>query len=213
MTNPILTSKKLTSLLEDKDKLKASAAQSRATVWRMTKMLSPQIYDATVSEVIEEDSPKFARIGLKRGRSEKGVESTGTDEQDEAARKAEELRRTLAGEPLAESIDIKAQLEREHRQWAAYESAIEHLNREIEKEKTALAIAYSKTKEKLHRDIMTRLGKTMLEAHQVLLEAAELKRHLIDNGVALRGLCLNLPESFLSTPNNPYSELAEWLRP
>jgi hypothetical protein len=210
--DPILTSPKKTSMLEGREKQKAGAAKSRAEVWRLQKILSPQIHDATVSEVIEDDSPQHARIGLKRGRNENGVVSTGTDEQDEAARRADELERTLRGEPLADAASVEEKLGRAHRQWAAHESAIEHLNREIEKEDTALAIAYSKTKEKLHKDIMTRLGKTMLEAHQVLLEAYDLKRHLIDNSIGLRGLCLNLPESFLSTPNNAYSELADWFR-
>jgi ribosome biogenesis GTPase A len=105
----ILTSPKLTALLEDRDKLKARAEQSRAEVWRKTQIVSPQFQDATVRTVTDERDEAARK---------KAVVSTGIiNEQDEAARKEDALKRTLAGEPLADSIGVKEQLEREHRQF------------------------------------------------------------------------------------------------
>jgi hypothetical protein len=207
----VLKSPKLTSLLEDRDKLKARAPQSRAEVWRLTKQLSPQAHDATVSVVMDDDAPTRARIGLKGGRNEKGVVYTGgLDEQDEAARREDALKRTLAGDPLAESIDIKAQLEREHRQWSAIEDAIEFRNREIERERAVLAIQYCKELKPKHDDIMRKLSKSLLETHAAWLELFNLKRHLVDNEVGLRGLCLTLP-NFLGAPNDKHNEMADFL--
>jgi hypothetical protein len=137
--------------------------------------------------------------------------STGSDDKTEAARQDDILKRTLAGESLTDSVAVEEQIEKAQRQWSAYEHAIEHLNREIEREKTVLGIAYSKTKKQLHDQLMVKLGKPALELHSALLEVYELRSHLIDNGIGLRGLCLTLPE-FLSTPNNPYSDLADWFR-
>jgi len=202
MTDPILASTKLTALEEDLHRLKASAAQSRATYWQLTQMLTPQLNNETVRRVADVNKDKIER---------NGVISTGISEQNEAKRKADELQRTLNNEPLADAASIQEKLGRERRQYAAYEDAIEFRTREIDAEKTVLAIEYSKKIKPKHDDIMKRLGKPMLEFHSVFTEADDLRRHLIDNGVGLRGLCLNLPE-FLSTPNNPYSDLADWFR-
>jgi hypothetical protein len=61
---PILKSEKLTALLEKRDKLKANAAQCRADVWRLTKLISPQIHDVTVSTAIDAETPKVAYLGI-----------------------------------------------------------------------------------------------------------------------------------------------------
>jgi hypothetical protein len=209
--DPIPTSEKLTDLLLKKQNLKPRAEQSRATVWHLTKIVAPQINDATVSIVLDDDSPMAARIGLKRSSDPKKVVSTGIDEQDEAARKKEALERTIRGEPLADSISIKEKLENEHRQWAAIEEAIEFCDREIKKEKTVLAIQYSKQLKETHNDLVKKVCKPMLELHAAWTELNNLKRHLIDNEIGLHGLCLTMPD-FLSTPNNPHSEMADFLR-
>jgi hypothetical protein len=201
-SDPILHSDKLTSLRQDLAKQKSKAENSRANVWRMTQIVSPHVNNVTVRTVINEKDEAAKKIA---------VVPIGIDEQDDAARRDDELRRTLAGEPLAESIGIQEKLAKEHRQWAAYEDAIEFITREIEQERTLLAIAYAKTLKPKHDQLMKNLGNPMLAVHAALLDIYEIKRHLIDNGVGLRGLCLTLPD-FLSTPNNPYSELADWFR-
>ena len=199
---PILHSDKLASLLQDLEKLKSKAENCRANVWRMTQVLSPHVNDVTVSTVINEKDEAAQK---------KAVVPIGIDAQDEAARKEDALKRTLAGEPLAESIGIQEKLAKEHRQWAAYEDAIEFLTRAIESERTTLAIQYSKQCKPKHDELMKRLCIPLLEAHAVYSELYALKRHLIDSGVGLRGLCLTMPD-FLSTPNNQYSELADFFR-
>jgi hypothetical protein len=210
--DPLPKSEKLTALLSDLDKLKAKAKQSQTEVWRLTKRLSPQLLDSTVIRTTDADAPAAAFIGIKTPLDKPGVVSTGTEDKNEAARNNDILQRTLAGESLAGSTDIKAQLELEHRQWSAYEQAIEFLEREIEREKAILADEYSKKLKPKHDDLMRQLCKPMLEMHAAWASVYDLKRHLIDTGVNLRGLCLTLPESFLSTPSNKYSELAEFLR-
>jgi len=201
-SNPILNSPKLTALLEDRDKLKAKAEHCRASVWRMTQIVSPQFHDATVRTVINEKDEAAQK---------KAVVPTGIDEQDEAARREDALKRTLAGEPLADSTGIKEQLEREHLQWHAYENAIEFLTREIERERTVLSIQYCKELKPKHDDLLRRVCKPMLELHTAWSELNDLKRHLIDNSIGLHGLCLTMPD-FLSTPNNPHSEMADFFR-
>jgi hypothetical protein len=204
-------SDKLTESLQSLETHKSKAKQSQAKVWRLTKLLSPQLLDSTVTRTTDADAPTAAFIGIKKTRDKPGVVFTGTEDKNEAARKDDILQRTLAGENLEVSTDIKAQLELEHRQWSAYEQAIEHLNREIDKEKSVLAIQYCKELKPKHDDLMSRLCKPMLELHAAYSEVYNLKRHLIDSGVSLRGICLTLPD-FLSTPNNPHSEFADFLR-
>jgi hypothetical protein len=210
--DPLPKSEKLIALLSDLDKQKAKAKQSQAEVWRLTKARSPQIQDSTVIRTTDADAPTAAFIGIKKSRDQPGVVSTGMGEQEVAASNEDILRRTLAGESLADATDIKEQLAKEHRQWSAHESAIEHLTREIEKEKAALAMAYFKLIKPKHDEQMARLCKALLDVHTAWAGVYELKRHLIDSGAGLRGLCLTTPESFLSTPTNPHSELSEFLR-
>jgi hypothetical protein len=208
----VLTSPKLTALLEDRDKLKTKAEQSRATVWRLTQIVQPQSNNATTSIVLDDDSPKFARIGLKISSDAKAVVLTGgIDEQKEAARRKDELERTLRGESLADTTDTKEALAQEHRQWKAYEDGIEHLNREIERERNVLAIQYCGQLKTKHTELMKKMCQPLLAFHAAYSELYALKRHLIDNEVGLRGLCLLTPD-FASTPNNPHSELAEFFR-
>lgn len=209
--DPLPKSDKLTALLEDRGKLKAKAKQSRAEVWRLTKLLSPQIHDETVTRTTDADEPTAAFIGIKTARDKPGVIYTGMGEQNEAALKEETLRRTLAGELLADATGRKEQLAKEHRQWTAFESAIEHLNREIEKEKTALAIQYCKQLQPKEKELMARVCKHLLELHAAHSELYSLQRHLIDNSIGCHAICLDLP-TFLSAPSNPHSEFSEFIR-
>jgi hypothetical protein len=192
-------------------KQKAKAKNSGAEVWRLNKLRSPQLHDATVIRVTDADAPTKAFIGIKKTRDRPGVVSTGTDDKTEAARVDDILKRTLADEPLADSVAVEEQIEKEQRQWSAYEQAIEFLTREIDKEKAVLAIQYSKQLKPQHDELMRKLCKPLLEFHAAYCELYALKRHLIDNEVGLRGLCLTLPD-FLSEPSNKYSEMADFFR-
>src|SRR5258708_7061121 len=144
---PILKSDKLTSLLQDLAKQKSNAENCRANVWRITQLLSPHVNDVTVSTVINEKDEAAQK---------KAVVPIGIDAQDEAASREDILKRTLAGEPLAESIGIQEKLAKEHRQWQAYEDAIEFLTREIERERTTLAIKYCEQCKPQHDDLKHR---------------------------------------------------------
>jgi hypothetical protein len=207
----VLNSPKLTALVEGRGLQKANYARSRVEIWRLTKLLSPQLHDLTVIRTTDPDAPTAAFIGLKKSRDQPGVVSTGMGEQEVAASNEEILKRTLAGEPLADATDVKEQLAKEHRQCGAYQAAIEHLDREIAREKTILAKEHCKQLQQKEKELMVRICKPMLEMHAAYSEAYGLKRHLIDNEIGLHGLCLTLPE-FLSTPNNPHSEFADFLR-
>jgi hypothetical protein len=211
MTPAILKSDKLTELLQSLETQKSNAKQSRAEVWRMMKLQSPQIQDATVTRVTDADEPTAAFIGFKRPRDKPGVVFTGTEDKNEAALKDERLRRTLANEPLTDATDIKEQLAKEHRQWAAYESAIEFLTREVDREKAILSKEYCNKIQPKEKELMQRVGKHMLELHAAYSEAYNLKCQLIDNEIGCYGVFLDLPV-FLSTPSNKHSEMADWLR-
>jgi hypothetical protein len=212
-SDPIFKSEKLTAQFEKRDKLKANSAQCLAEKWRLTKLSSPQVHDVTVIRVVDDGPPsKTAHIGFKNSPRKPGVISTGVNEQNEAALKEGILKLTLAGETLPETTSVKEQLEKLDRQYAAYEDAIEFVNSEIETEKTAIAIQYSKQQKTKHDEIMRRLFKTLVDVHEVHSEWYSLKRHLIDTGVKLRGLCLTSPEEFLDTPLNKWSKVGDFFR-
>lgn len=219
MTKPnpdpiLLTSEQLTSVSQNMARLKASAAQSRAEIWRCAKILFPdRTYDETSSTVWDGDVAKFARIGLVHGRQQ-GQQEKGavrTDSNDETARRKEAIERTLAGESIVTPTSLREQYESEQSKLSATLDAIEFLAGEIEREKTALAIQYSKEMKPKHSALMDTVCKKILETHAAWRELYDLKRHLIDSGVGLRGLCLNLPD-FLGTPVDPYSDMADFLR-
>jgi hypothetical protein len=196
----ILASPKLTDDKANVARLEARNAAIDATYWELTQRLNPQSYAVTIRRV----------ENTKDSSKNPGVISTGiVSEKDEAARKAEGRRRSLANEPPADDASIDEQVVRLKRERAANVSAIEFLLRQIYDEKNRLSIAYCKTKKQLSDDILKRLGKSMLEVHKILCEAHELKRHLIDEGCGTRGLLSPLPE-FL--PHDKFSQFADWLR-
>src|SRR5229473_3685760 len=202
MTEPILKSDKLTSLNAKKAELRASAKLWNTERHRLAKILSPQYLDETVTRI--DDVQKEAA-------TKKGAVTGVIDETAEAARKAEELRRTLAGEPLANPISIEEQLRVANKQLTAVEDALEYVNGEIKREKTALAIAYSKQRKVDHDRLMVKLCSSLLETHKAWGDVYALKRHLIDNEIGLIGLCLTMPD-FLGAPVDPYSDMADFFR-
>jgi hypothetical protein len=198
-TLAVLKSEKLTALMETKSKLKDRAVQEQATVVRVSKALSPQFVDVTVTRIL--DQKDFLR-------RKSGVVSTGPNEQEEAARKADILARTLAGDSLT-GTGLKEQLDQANRNWAAIEDAIEHVDRQIYLERNALSKEYCKKVKPKYVDLITRLAKPMLELQTICGELNGLKRHLLDGEVGLHDIFqMKLPE-FLTTSNSAHGEMFE----
>jgi hypothetical protein len=55
------------------------------------------------------------------------------------------------------------------------------------------------------------LCKGLVDSHTVLLRLNKLRQHLIDSDLGYRGICLNMPDSFLGHPLNRHSDFAEFL--
>jgi len=202
MNEPILKSEKLAGLLAKKAELRASAKHWNTERHRLAKILSPQYLDVTVLRIDDV---------LKDAATKKGAVTGVIDETAEAARKAEELRRTLAGEPLANPSSIEELLRVANKQLTAVENALEYVDGEIKREKTALAVAYCKQRMPDHNRLMVKFCASLLETHKVWGELFALKRHLVDEGVGLIGLCQTMPD-FLGAPIDPYSEMADFFR-
>jgi hypothetical protein len=208
--DPILTSVKLTTDTANKTRLLASAAQSRAEIWRLTTLLAPaSCYDETSTTTWDADVATVARIGLLKTTSTR--KAVSNDGKDESAKKKEAIERTLAGETIETPTSIQQLRDSEETKLTATLDAIEFLTAEIAREKTALAIEYSKKMKPKHDAIMGRVCKTILEARTAYAELYDLKRHLIDNEIGLRGLCLTTPD-FLGAPNDAYSDMATFLQ-
>jgi hypothetical protein len=203
MTEPILKSEKLTGFLAKKAEQRASAKHWNDERHRLARILSPQYLDVTVTRVDDVRKEAATRQGA--------VVPDVVDEAAQAALKAEVLRRTLAGEPLANPTSIEEQLRVANKQLTAVEDALEYLDGEIKTERAALAIAYSKQRKPEHDRLMVKVCASLLETHKAWGEVYALKRHLIDNDVGLIGLCLTMPD-FLGAPNDPYSDCADFLR-
>jgi hypothetical protein len=198
---PTFGSDKLTALLSDREKMKALSKQKRDEVWRFTGMINPQFNEVSVLRIAN-----VAEYNKLKG----GVLQRDT-EQDQTIPEADIIKRALAGESIDDSVGIKELLAKAQREWTAIERAIEHLDREIAGEKNVLAKEYCKHLQPKEKELMGRVCKHMLEFHAAYSEAYDLRRHLVDTGIGLHGVCLNLPD-FLSTPNNPYSEMADFFR-
>jgi hypothetical protein len=207
---PILTSDTLTSLTQNLTKQRASVAHWRKETWRLTKLLQPaQCLDATSETIYDPDVAKVARIGLLKTTQRKAVVST--DGKDEAARREDAIKKTLSGAPLVTPVSIQQELDAAKLQWTAAEDACEYLEKEIRKEKTALAIAYSAKLKPKADALVKSFCQKQLEALSVWKEIYEMKQFLIDNEIGLHGMLLNLP-SFLGAPSDPYSDMSEFFR-
>jgi hypothetical protein len=208
--DPVLTSDTFTSLKETLTKQRVSAAHWRDETWRFTKLLAPvSCYDETSETIWDPDIAKVARIGLLNTTQKKEAASAG--DYNEAARREDAIKKTLAGEALVTPVSIREELETAKLQWTAAEDACEYLEKEIRKEKTAFAIAYSAKLKPKADALIKSFCQKQLEAHAVWKEIYELKQHLLESEVGLRGMLLNLPE-FLGAPNDPYSATADFFR-
>jgi hypothetical protein len=201
--NIIIKSEKLTASLLKKQDLKTRAEHWRSEVARLTTMTGGEIYQMTVHRYASDRDAPAGRLP--------GAVTTGIDENDDAARRAEDLRRTLAGLPLANSTGIIEQLANAHREWSTTERAIETVDRDIEREKTFLAVQYCKDQKPKHDALMKRLLTALTETHSAWSELYGLKRQLIDSGVNLHGVCLLTPD-FLGAPVDKYSDMASFFQ-
>jgi len=199
---PTFGSDKLTALLSDRAKMKALSKQKRDEVFRFTGMINPQFNEVTVLRI--DDYGKDLK-------TKRGVAYREDKQPDEVIPETDIIQRALAGESIDDSARIEEQLAKAQREWAGIERGIEHLDREIAREKDLLAKAYCKQLKPKEQESMVRLCKQMLELHATYSELYALQRHLIDAEIGCHGICLDLP-SFLSTPSNKYSEMADWLR-
>ena len=149
--------------------------------------------------------------GNEIGNSRKTGPIPSKHDDDDERSQAEILKRTLAGEPV-EFHDIPAQLNLCHKQWRAYEDALEHVTQAIYREKNVLAIAYCKELKPAHDALMARLCKELAGVHPVHLELHNMRRDLIDSGIMLHGICLTMPDEFIGHPLNKWSEFGDFLR-
>jgi hypothetical protein len=204
----------ITSLTADREKLTARAATSRAEISRLSKLLFPHYLDVTVVNVdlpVKISAAVLGAPSLAITGTKPGIVTTAADEEN-AARNAEIIKQTIAGHSLNEKTSNEEKLNQEHRQLAAIESAIEFVDRELYKQKHKLAVEHCKNKRPEHDAIMRRLYAALLETHSAWSELYALKRELIDTGIGLHGICQHTPETFLSTPNNAYSPMADFFR-
>ena len=202
----VLTSKKLTELTADKARLLSGTKSFRQEKLQLTQLQNPnQVHTETVRRI--EDYSDAKDKAAHAGVIVTGIES----EKVEAARKADALKRTLANEPLEDTGSIEDKIAKIDRAWAAHENAIEFRDREIFVEREFLAVEYTKKIKPQADQRMVKLGKAALDFHAAWLDANELRQHLIDEEVGLRGIFQTMPD-WLSNARNKHSEFAEWMR-
>ena len=197
---PIPTSEKLEGLLLEKEALKARSVQTRQNVVRLTKIIRPDFLAVTVRRTDTD-------IWLD-ARKQPGVIVTG-GEPDDAQRKAAAIAKTRAGESIVPMADIKDEIEREHKQCALIEDAIEAVEREIWNEKQVLAIDYSKQCQPLHDALLAKVLEPTVALYTAWSELHRLKQHLIDGEIGLHGVFLT-PE-FLGHPADKHSPLSDFI--
>jgi hypothetical protein len=135
--------------------------------------------------------------------------TTGTTVEADAKRRQDDLERTLRGEPLAERTDTKARLDELNRRAQAEESAINFLEKQIAAEKYKLAVEHCRALKPKEAKIMAALYKALADVHSAHCDLNDMRQTLIDDGIGLRGICLNMPD-FLDNPRNKNSNLAEY---
>jgi hypothetical protein len=198
----ILKSDKVTALDADETKLTGQGKHWSAEISRLTNLRYPGFSEPTV-----------LRLTPKELTSRAGVVSTGNSEQNEAARKAESIRRTLAGEHV-DYTDTKAELEHAHKRRAEVEDALEFINREQKRERDALGAQHCKLTLPEHEEKMRRLFKALLEAHAVHSELSEMRRQFVDSAIPTRGILQLMPDidEILGNWKNPHCRLADLFR-
>jgi hypothetical protein len=131
-------------------------------------------------------------------------------EKEEPTRRADNRQRLLAGEPLPNnSTDVR----RQHiqRELFAIDDAIRDIDQDVYRERDFLAIHYCKTLEPKEAALMSKTCKSAAEFHESYTALYGMKRHLIDNGIGLRNICLTLPD-FLGPADDRGGAFASWFR-
>jgi hypothetical protein len=198
----IVVSNKDTALAADENKFKAQAKHWSAEILSLTNILHPGFSDPTVLRLTPHEFTNRA-----------GVVSTGNAEQNEAARKAESIRRTLAGEHV-DYIDTRAELKHAHKRRAEIEDVLEFICRERKREKDALGAQHCKLTLPEHDEKMRRLFNALLEVHAVHSELSEMRRQFFDSAIPTRGILQLMPDidEILGNSKNSHSRLADLFR-
>ena len=210
--DPALTSDEKTADTQNKTRLLASAAQSRAEIWRLNKILYPErTYDETSITTWDPGKTTVARIGLLKSTLTKAEMTAPAASQDEAARKKDAIERTLAGKPIETATTNRDQLASEETKLWATLDALEFLTAKIERENQRLSFQYAQKTKPKHDALTKNVCHKALELHTALRELQGLKRHFIDNQISFNGLFGTVPD-FLGPSNSPFSDMAEFLR-
>jgi hypothetical protein len=202
-----LTSAALTAL-ESKLPLHESRFKSACQeIRRITKLKHADFLDHTsVSSMMDVSKSTIAAPPENlAGRT------TGDTAQAEAKRQQDDLDRTLKGEPLVERTDTNARLDELNRQAQAEERAVDFLKKQIAAERGKLSVEHCKALKPKEAEMMKRLYKSLADVHAVHSEINDARQNLIDSGIGLRGVFLDMPD-FLDNPRSKHSELAEYFR-
>jgi hypothetical protein len=216
MTRPlppiILSSPKLTEKLETFSKLETQGKHWSAEINRLNEIRYPGISEPTVRVTMLKVPLVGARIGVFP--TVNTAISTGPSEKEAADCKADALRRTLAGEEDT-FVDINAELQHAHRKRAAIEAALEHLSREIKKERDILTAEHCKMRLPERDELMKRLFKALAEVHDAQAELSEIRRQFADSGVVqMSGILSLLPaiDNILGNSRDQFGDVAELFR-
>jgi hypothetical protein len=203
----ILTSPTLTAL-EDKLKTHESRfAAANEEFRRLTKLRREDYLDQTsVTRMMAVSNSTISDVPENlAGRT------TGDTAQAEAKRQQDDLERTLAGEDLSDRPSNKALLDAANRRASAEDQAIEFLKGKIAAEKYKLSLEHCRASKPKEAEMMKRLFKILADAHSVHSEINDGRQNLIDSGIGLRGVFLDMPD-FLGNPRDRHSELSEYFR-
>jgi hypothetical protein len=136
---------------------------------------------------------------------------TGHTAESDAKRKQDDLERTLRDEPLAERIDGKVLLDEINRKAQAEDNAIDYLKKQRAAEHYRLAVEHCQKLKPTEAKMMQRLYQALADVHSVYSEIHDMRQGLIEDGIGLRGVFLDMP-TFLDNPRSKTSELAEYFR-
>jgi hypothetical protein len=124
------------------------------------------------------------------------------------------LQMVLAGGDLTIGPNIDAQITSHMQKWKIIADAQDITKRKISDEQFKVNLKFCIIEKKPEFDkLMKRMCSSLIEANAVHTEMYAMKRSLVDNSIGLLGGVYDLDaESFLGTPNNRYSDFAQFFR-
>jgi hypothetical protein len=108
---------------------------------------------------------------------------------------SEDVQRILNDGQLPQSIDVDAEIKKNHREWSATEGALEIIDRGVDRELTNLSMEYCKSKpvKEKHDADFKRLFAALLDVHEIHSQISDSRRQLIDSGIKLHGIYMLMP--------------------